>query len=156
MEIGSMFRQSNQDQFLTRMRADEVNARVKADGREPVKEMGKDEFLKLLITQLQHQDPTNPMQDREFIAQMAQFSSLEQMLNMNQNMSSFLGNMTFNSSFELLGKEVTIESSSALDAEGAPQVISGLVESVGKTGNDTTVTINGTSYPVSDVIRVNN
>lgn len=61
----------------------------------PVKEtgnsmLGKDEFLKLLITQLQNQDPTNPMDDREFIAQMAQFSSLEQMQNMTKAMESLL------------------------------------------------------------------
>ncbi|WP_285394676.1 flagellar hook assembly protein FlgD [Lysinibacillus sp. fls2-241-R2A-57] len=53
-------------------------------------ELGKDAFLKLLITQLQHQDPTNPMDDREFISQMAQFSSLEQMQNMTKAMESML------------------------------------------------------------------
>jgi len=49
-------------------------------------ELGKDAFLRLLIAQLQNQDPLNPMDDREFIAQMAQFSALEQMTNMNKTL----------------------------------------------------------------------
>ena len=46
-------------------------------------QLGKDDFLQLLVTQLQHQDPLNPMDDKETIAQMAQFSALEQMQNLN-------------------------------------------------------------------------
>jgi len=51
--------------------------------------MGKDDFMKLLITQLQNQDPTNPMKDNEFIAQMAQFSALEQTMNLSKSFEKF-------------------------------------------------------------------
>ena len=44
--------------------------------------LGKDQFLKLFVAQLQHQDPMNPMNDNEFMAQMASFSTLEQVTNM--------------------------------------------------------------------------
>ena len=50
--------------------------------------LGKDEFLKLLMTQMQNQDPTKPMDDTQSIAQLAQFSSLEQMQNLNTAMTS--------------------------------------------------------------------
>lgn len=52
--------------------------------------LGKDDFLKILMTQLQNQDPLNPMQDKDFIAQMATFTSLEQMTNMNKSITSLV------------------------------------------------------------------
>jgi flagellar basal-body rod modification protein FlgD len=50
--------------------------------------LGRDAFMNLLVTQLQHQDPTQPQADGEFLAQLAQFSSLEQLQTMNQKLDT--------------------------------------------------------------------
>lgn len=54
----------------------------------PTNNLDKDAFLRLLTTQLANQDPLNPMEDREFIAQLAQFTSLEQMQELNKTMAA--------------------------------------------------------------------
>ena len=56
------------------------------------KAMGKDDFLKLMSTQLQYQDPINPLKNEEMAAQLAQFSSLEQMMNMNTTLEKMAAN----------------------------------------------------------------
>jgi flagellar basal-body rod modification protein FlgD len=81
--------------------------------------LGKDEFLKLLTAQLQQQDPTQPMDNTEFVAQLAQFSSLEQMSNVNDTLTKMLTAQTTSlqtGSAELVGKtamlsgdEITLE-----------------------------------------------
>jgi flagellar basal-body rod modification protein FlgD len=55
--------------------------------------LGKDAFLQLLVTQLQHQDPTKPQADAEFIAQLAQFSSLEQLTQIAEGVDVLVANL---------------------------------------------------------------
>ncbi len=55
------------------------------------KEIGQTEFLKLLVTQLQNQDPTNPINNDQFIAQLATFSSLEQLISINKGITKLAG-----------------------------------------------------------------
>lgn len=74
--------------------------------------MGKDDFLKLLFTQLKYQDPQNPVDDREFAAQLAQFSSLEQMTNLNTSFTDLKGVMESQGKFAVLaavGKSARVE-----------------------------------------------
>lgn len=73
-------------------------------------DLGKDEFLKLLMAQLKHQDPLDPMDDKQFISQMATFSQLEQSINMSETMK-VLTNQQSQSNFlaysNLINKEIT-------------------------------------------------
>lgn len=77
--------------------------------------LGKEDFLKLLLTQVQNQDPLNPMEDKEFVAQLAQFSSLEQLQNVNSILKDSLGTnatltrtMNTAAATSLIGKDVVI------------------------------------------------
>lgn len=83
-----------------------VNQSYYSEGKGEIKnELGKDDFLKLLITQLTHQDPLEPVSDTEFIAQMAQFSTLEQMTNVAKGVESLLSVTKLNAQ-SYIGKEV--------------------------------------------------
>ncbi|HHW38884.1 MAG TPA: flagellar hook assembly protein FlgD [Bacillales bacterium] len=83
-----------------------------AQRKAPSNDLGKDEFLKILMVQLQNQDPLNPMEDKEFIAQMAQFSTLEQITNMSSSFAKFMEFQKSNvlaSYVDWIGKEVDWE-----------------------------------------------
>ena len=114
-------------------------------GRIAQADLGKDDFLKLLITQLSHQDPTKPLEDREFVAQMAQFSTLEQMTNMNGEFAKVLGLLARSQAVALLGKTVEIA-----QGEGS---ISGRVEAIGGSQYPQ-VLVEGRYYDVTQVLSV--
>jgi flagellar basal-body rod modification protein FlgD len=85
------------------------------------KSLGKDDFLKMLVAQLKNQDPLNPMDGTEFAAQLAQFSSLEQLTNMNtqlQNLGLYQTTMNNTQAVNLLGKEVTVNQGNQFPVEG--------------------------------------
>jgi flagellar basal-body rod modification protein FlgD len=76
--------------------------------------MGKEDFLKLLVAQLQHQDPLNPADPTEFTAQLAQFGQLEQLTNANKNLEQLgrmSGEMEKMSALSLIGQDVVAEGS---------------------------------------------
>ena len=73
--------------------------------RETNSDLGKDAFLKILITQLSNQDPLDPLKDKDFIAQMAQFSTLEQMTNMNKSIEQ-MNALTKGSAVNYIGRVV--------------------------------------------------
>jgi len=88
-----------------------------------INDLDKNAFLKLLITELRNQDPLSPTDDKEFIAQLAQFSSLEQMQQVNKAMEAFVSNQVAFQAAGLLGRTV-----SATASDGS--AISGKVDSV--------------------------
>jgi len=105
------------------------------------KTLGADDFMKILMTQLTAQDPMNPMKDTEFIAQMANFSSLEQMRGLSQSFTAYSSSQQMATAPLYLGCEVTVKDSSATNGE-----IKGKVESVTVKDGTPALMINGKTY----------
>ncbi|NLX77376.1 MAG: flagellar biosynthesis protein FlgD [Clostridiaceae bacterium] len=117
----------------------------KDTGRNVSNELGKDEFFKLLITQLRYQNPLEPMDDRDFIAQIAQFSALEQMQNLNHSFSYSMG-------FSLLGKYITAAITD--DKTGETRYISGEVSSVHSQSGKVYLVVNDFDVPLDNIAYV--
>ncbi|CAM4073924.1 flagellar hook assembly protein FlgD [Treponema peruense] len=100
---------SPQEKAKLNMQVDTFNKSLAVNGRQAQQSLGKDDFLKLLITQLSNQDPTSPMDNTQFIAQMAQFSSLEQMTNMNQEFGKLNNMLVSSQAVGTIGKTVDVD-----------------------------------------------
>ena len=135
---------SPKEKALVSLEVDRLNKET-FGSRQPKQELGKNDFLELLIAQLTHQDPTSPVQDTEFIAQMAQFSSLEQMMNMTESIGKVNEILTSVDSVNAVGKNV--------DIENGGDVISGFVTAA-KRGEIPEVQVNGKWYLWKEVTKV--
>ncbi|HLA27738.1 MAG TPA: flagellar hook capping FlgD N-terminal domain-containing protein [Syntrophales bacterium] len=127
------------------------NVKTAAADSATSKLIGKDDFFKMLIAQLKNQDPMNPAQGSEFAAQLAQFSSLEQLSNLNTALAAQNSNyiMLANAqSVNLIGKEVT-----ALNGDGKT-TITGQVSAVSFKDKTIYLTVNGEEVSFNDVMSV--
>ena len=115
------------------------------EGRTVSNELGKDDFLKLLITQLQNQDPTDPMENQDFIAQMAQFSSLEQMTNMSTSFAKMASFISSQEATGTLGKTVELN-------VGDTTTI-GIVEGATR-GDNPQILVNGMYYTLDKIAAI--
>ena len=125
-------------------------------------ELGQDVFLQLMITQLQNQDPLDPMDNAEFLSQQAMFTQVNTLQEMNQNLTTYgdallsmngsmLNSSALNQATGLVGKEVT-----AINPENKDETITGVVESVKISDGALTFTINGQEIDSSYITGVNN
>lgn len=107
--------------------------------------LGYKDFLNLLTVQLENQDPFDPMSDTDFIAQMANFSTLEQVNTLSDNFSTYSARQQQLSSQAFLGRTVTVSPSDSSSATGTVTAVTyddkGGIQ----------VTINGTQYDAADI-----
>lgn len=108
-------------------------------------DLGKEEFLKILITQLQNQDPLSPVDDKEFIAQLAQFSTLEQMQNMSYDFNVMRG-------MDLIGRTVYAEVYNDITGQLVP--VAGEVDSAIFSNGKLYLTIGDINITLDDIKMV--
>jgi flagellar basal-body rod modification protein FlgD len=109
--------------------------------------LNQDDFLRLLTVQLQNQDPLKPMEEAQFMGQMAQFAALEQTRDLNKNFAAFTQAQALNSAQIYLGRKVTL-----IDADGAE--VAGTVSAVKLNGGATQIVIDGKAYATNTVTSI--
>ena len=82
-------------------------------------QLGKDDFLKLFVAQLQHQDPLKPMEDKEFMGQMASFSTLEQVAKLATASEKLASTLSLTGSLGFIGRTVTYKDAAGVTRTGA-------------------------------------
>jgi flagellar basal-body rod modification protein FlgD len=110
-------------------------------------DLDKNAFLKLLVTQLENQDPLQPADDTEFISQLAQFSALEQMSNVADEMNKVQQSSSFSSAVQLIGTHVVASGTGG-------QSVEGIVDGVQMVNGIAKVSIGGQLFDLSQIETV--
>lgn len=132
-----------------------VMAGTAAKTSDPQNTLGQDAFLKILVTQMKHQDPMEPLKDTEFIGQMAQFSSLEQLTNLNKTMTNFIGgsgNQPLADHANLIGTSVDW----SYEVNGQMETGQGTVKALSSKNGELTVELmdSGKKIPLTAINRI--
>jgi len=115
--------------------------------RIPQKNLGQNDFLRLLATQFKTQDPMKPVEDTAFIAQMAQFTALQQSGTMSQTMLALRADQLRATANSYLGHTVVV-------GTGDGPLTSGQVNAIDSSGDEPQLVVHGVAYPISAVLRV--
>ena len=114
------------------------------------KTMGKEDFLKLLMAEISNQNPLEPLDNKDMILQLSQFSALEGTQALNKNMESYISLSGFTSAATMIGKEVTY-----LDSKlGIPVV--GTVQKISLADGSTDLIVDGKAISMSQVTSIAN
>lgn len=127
--------------------SDLYNSTGATNARAAKKSLDSADFMKLLAVQFQSQDPMKPMEDTAFIAQMAQFTSLEQSNSMMVEMGRLRADQQLLMGNGYIGRTVTVE-----DAKGKP--VTGLVTSLENAKDGVRLTIGDQTYPLSSILKI--
>ena len=141
MSVTTASQITNAASYTAQMQA----AQPKATGA--ASKLGSQEFMNLMMKQLQYQDPMEPVSNSEFIAQQAQFSQLSTTQEMNSNIAS---NNTVSQALSLVGKNVTLT-----DPNDVTKTITGNVTSSTINGKNSTINVNGKDYALTYLKSVN-
>jgi flagellar basal-body rod modification protein FlgD len=109
--------------------------------------LGKNAFLQLMVTQMQYQDPLQPQDNSQFIAQLAQFTSLEQMTNIAQSNQQLLQINQLNFEHQLLNTSVTVT-----DSKNNP--VTGTVTGIQIINGEPNIVVQGQPYPMSALSQI--
>lgn len=116
------------------------------NGRIPQKQLGKNDFFKILSAQLQFQDPLSGGDNTEYVAQLAQFSALEQSQNLNNSIEHLIYFQNAQYGSQLIGKQVSLD--------GGDEIITGVVEKTRMIDGEVRILIDGKSYSLYQILQV--
>jgi flagellar basal-body rod modification protein FlgD len=127
---------------------------AKTPAKKKTNELGQDAFLQLMITQMKNQDPLSPQNNTEFVAQLAQFSSVQGLEKLNTNFNNFTSGFNSNQALQassLVGRSVNVESKTSILTAGG--IVSGSV-SVPSSTSDMKINIYNSSGALAAQIPV--